>query len=138
MKLIISKLLLPVAFLGIFSISLAAVPALSYAGDNNDPITMMEESIEVYKGSTWAPEKIRDVVVKEKMTGHQALAPEQKKLLEKNKPLDKSLTKKPVDNKLKSSLPNYAEHGWYIVGDDMILVNENNNEVVEIIYGVFQ
>lgn len=138
MKLIISKLLLPVAFLGIFSISLAAVPALGYAGDNNDPITMMEESIEVYKGSTWAPKKIRDVVVKEKMTGHQALAPEQKKLLEKNKPLDKSLTKKPVDNKLKSSLPNYAEHGWYIVGDDMILVNENNNEVVEIIYGVFQ
>ena len=139
MKSIITKMLLPAAFLGLFTMSLAVVPAYSYAkGNDKDPVTMKEESIEVYKGSTWAPKKIRDVVVKEKMTGHQALAPEQKKLLEKNKPLDKSLTKKPVDNKLKSSLPNYAEHGWYIVGDDMILVNENNNEVVEIIYGVFQ
>lgn len=139
MKSIITKMLLPAAFLGLFTMSLAVVPAYSYAkGNDKDPVTMKEESIEVYKGSTWSPEKIRDVVVREKMTGHKALSPEESKLLEKNKPIHESLKKEPLDKKHKSCLPNYAGHEWYIVGEDLVLVDQNNDEVVEIISAVFR
>ena len=139
MKFITKKLFLSAALLGLFTLFMGSVPASSYASNHDkDMDKMKEQTVEVYKGSTWSPEKIRDAVVKEKMTGHKALSPEQSKLLQKNKPIDKSLKKEPIDNKLKHCLPNYAEHNWYIVGEDMVLVNNNNDEVVEIVYGVFK
>ena len=149
----LNKMIPVTAFIALFALS---GPAQAGDGYNDNPggqedkmmnnNVQMEGDIKTMGSSVQAPaleltaDQAREIAREANMLGRPSLPAEYQGQIAPGYLFDNnsSIVREIVSEPLKSRLPHYAGYDWLIVGQDLVLVNNRNNAVTEVLYGVFE